>query len=504
MPDEAIAEADSVHPESAQHSFAIANVLFLRAIGIIYAFACGSFATQVRGLIGSRGLLPAHDFLATAHLQRGSEAYHAIPTVFWWSSSDAMLVGICWAATLVGCLIALGIAQGPLLIIEWGLFLSITAVGQDFFAFQWDSLLVEAGFIAIFLAPWRLWSRWRDRESPPTVPLWLGRLLLFKLMVMSGLMKLLKHDPTWASLTALDYHFETQPLPTWIGFVAHQAPSWMHQLWTAGMFIIEIGMPAGIFFPRPGRLLSAASQAALMAGIGLTGNYCYFNLLTMALCLLLVDDAAFPARWRVHPVRKWSFPWLDPRQLLASVFAVFWIGISGRTAALVLGWQGDLPAKVARVADFLGPFRSINHYALFVHMTTRRNEITIEGSNDGQTWQDYSFPWKPGDPKRRPGFVEPLQPRLDWQMWFAALGSWRRAPWIFRLQEKLLEGSPEVLALLDHNPFPAAPPRYIRLRIQQYHFSSLDHWRNTGDWWTVAPEATWSRTLSREDLEASP
>lgn len=502
MPDEAIPEQASPPTDPSQRSFAVANGLFLRLVGLIYAFACGSFALQVRGLIGSHGLLPASDFLSTVHLERGPEAYHAFPTLFWWSSSDTMLVGVCWAATAIGCLIALGIAQAPLLIAAWALFLSITAVGQDFFAFQWDSLLTEAGFIAIFLAPWRWRSRWRELESPGLVPLWLARLLLFKLMVMSGLMKLLKHDPTWASLTALDYHFETQPLPTWLGFLAHQAPTWMHQLWTFGMFIIEIGMPLGMFLPRPARLLSAVTQASLMVGIGVTGNYCYFNLLTMALCLLLVDDAAFPARWRVPQPRRPR--WFAPRQLAATAFAVLWIGFSGRTAALVLGWQGTVPERVSQLADFLGPFRFINHYALFVHMTTRRNEITIEGSNDGETWQDYSFPWKPGDPKRRPGFVEPFHPRLDWQMWFAALGSWRRAPWIFRLQQKILEGTPEVLALLDHNPFPQAPPRYVRLRIQQYHFSSWERWRRTGEWWTVSPDATYSRALSREDLEASP
>jgi len=368
----------------------------------------------------------------------------------------------------------------------WLIYLSLATVGQDFFGFQWDNLLLEAGFLAIFLAPLQ-WLARPARAGPPSrAVIWLLWLLLFKLMFSSGCVKLASGDPNWRNLTALTFHYQTQPLPTWLGWYAGQLPLWFQKLSCIGMFAIELGAPFLIFAPRRLRFAGGAAIATLQILILLTGNYTFFNFLTLALCVLLLDDFVlkkiWPRGWQTKqrateaPARCW------PKGVIIPIAAVFAVVSLSQVAAL-FGPRFGLWVPAAIFEREFGSLRTINGYGLFAVMTTQREEIVVEGSNDGVNWRPYEFKYKPGDVNRRPRFIEPFQPRLDWQMWFAALGTAQQNPWFLDFCERLLQGSPAVLALLEKNPFPGQPPRYLRAELYNYHFTNFAERRVAGAWW---------------------
>jgi hypothetical protein len=304
-------------------------------------------------------------------------------------------------------------------------------------------------------------------------------------MFSSGCVKLASGDPTWRNLTALTYHYQTQPLPTWIGWYANQLPIWFQKASCAGMFAIELGAPFLIFLPRRIRFIGCSAIAFLQILILLTGNYTFFNWLTLALCLLLLDDFVLknlvPKYLTHHAPRTTRSPWL---LTLTIPLAVVFISVSFLDIMAIFGVNANgLLKPIAKRAEKLGPFRTINNYGLFAVMTTERHEIIVQGSNDGVHWSDYDFKYKPGDVTRRPGFIAPFQPRLDWQMWFAALGNYQDNPWFENLCVRLLQGSPQILALLKHNPFPEKPPRYIRAELYNYEFTDFSERHATGAWW---------------------
>lgn len=503
---------------------------FLRGLGLVYFTAFVSLWVQLSGLIGSRGILPAADFLSAVHTQLGTQSYYYLPTLFWLNASDAFLHLVCGGGAVLSLLLVIGIAPGPILLLLWAFYLSLTVAGQDFLAFQWDNLLLETGFLAIFFASWQLMPKFAHESPPAPVWLWLLRWLLFKLMFSSGAVKLLSGDPTWRDLTALNFHYETQPLPAWTSWYAHQLPAWVQKSSVVGMFVIELIVPFLIFAPRRLRFIGCATLVTLQLFIILTGNFAFFNWLTIVLCLLLLDDA-FLRRWLPRPPTAqvsatlppstgeiehrsngwdgflaWFYP-LDPshprpillvrmQQVLSLALAVLIFLLS---SAHVARLAAPLPRPVQQALTWIAPFRSINSYGLFAVMTTTRPEIIIEGSNDGESWQAYEFKWKPGDPLRRPTFVAPHQPRLDWQMWFAALSTYQNNPWLINLMLRLLEGSPEVLALLDHNPFPDTPPRYIRAMLYLYHFTDLTSAQPDGAWWQREQRLQYAPVLSLQE-----
>lgn len=412
------------------------NQLFSRALGVIYAVAFVSFGVQVNGLIGSDGILPAARFLEAVHRQLGSSAYWQVPTVFWLNHGDFALQAVCWAGAAIGIGVAV-LPSRPLLqrggfALLYVLYLSLVSVGQEFMGYQWDALLLETGFLAIFLSGGRLRALF-------------FQFLLFRLMLESGIAKLASHDETWRNLTALTYHWETQPLPTPLAWYVAQAPLWFQKFSCAFMFFIELVVPFMMFGPRRLQYIAAGSTILLQVIILLTGNYTYFNWLTIALCLMVL-----PAP---EPVRT------DNRYVsiaLAVLLAFLWF------------------SKLAP------QFQVINRYGLFANMTTKRDEISIEGSNDGEHWTAYTFRYKPEALDRAPRWVAPHQPRLDWQMWFAALEDPQQLPWFQHFLAKLLRGSPAVLGLLEKNPFPDKPPTYIRALFYEYHFThsaGRDYWQ---------------------------
>ena len=477
-------------PNPEPSSYLMNRWLFLRFLGLVYVIAFLSLRVQIVGLIGARGILPAGSYLGAVRENFGSMGYRLFPTLAWLNSSDAFLKLLASGGAFSGLLVMLGIVTGPALVLAWAGYLSLVTVGRDFLSFQWDILLLEAGFLAIFLAPWRpLEAPWRSASPAASGTfMWLGRWLLFRLMFLSGAVKLLSGDSNWRNLTALEYHYWTQPLPTPPAWYAAQLPAGFQKFSVLIVFVLELVIPFLVLTPRRLRLAGAALIAGFQLLIAFTGNYAFFNLLAIALCVLAVDDSYWrrwlPARavQRIAAEEPAGVLAHEGRVLRAAV-AVLLLVISASEMLNTFGHAGALPAFARQIVDWQSPYYLANSYGLFAVMTPSRVEIVIEGSADGQNWLPYEFKYKPGDLRRAPPWVEPHQPRLDWQMWFAALGNYQQNRWFVNFMIRLLEGSPEVAALLKTNPFPNAPPRYIRALAYDYHFTDFASRRKTGDWW---------------------
>ncbi len=442
----------------------VVRAAFLRVLALTYLVAFLSLTPQIKGLIGSRGITPAAALLDSVKAKFGASGFWLYPTLLWLNSSDTFLVTLCWAGVVLA-LVAVLKARAVWFALLYALYLSLVIGGQEFLSFQWDALLLETGFLAILFA---------GRGAPSGAVVWLLRFLLFRLMFASGWVKLASGDPTWHNLTALLYHYETQPLPTPEAWHMQKLPAWFQVFSARIMFAIELVVPFFIFAPRRLRFCAAGPIIFLQAIIALTGNYAFFNILTIALCLTLLDDAAL-GRVEVRPVPAAS----SARRTIAVILGL--AAVIQFTEQLPFG--GAIPAAVREVPNWLSRWQVVNTYGLFAVMTTVRHEIIVQGSPDGQNWLDYDFKFKPGDVRRMPSWVAPHQPRLDWQMWFAALGSYQQNPWFLGFAQRLLEGGPEVLGLLAHNPFPGAPPRYVRAIVYDYHFTDRAARRKDGAWW---------------------
>jgi hypothetical protein len=505
--------------------------LMVRGMGVVYLAAFGSLSVQVDGLVGSHGILPVSDYLARAGrvLGFGPATYWRLPTLLWLDSSDRALHALCWGGVLLAAVLIAGILPGPCLVLLWLFYLSMVVAGQVFLQYQWDSLLLEAGLLAILLAPWTLRLK-QARDEPWWFAVLLVRWLVFRLMFLSGMVKLASHDPTWRNWSALEYHYETQPLPTWTSWYMHQLPAWFHALSAGFMFYAELVAPFCVFAPRPVRLAGCASLLLLQVLIATTGNYGFFNLLAIVLCLGVLYDGDWKwlgekaGTWRAAFLRSGWFQrarsadggpreaheashanseesrpesapalgerksWLWPRRLATGVVGSIIMAVTAAQTVELVWPEAVIPAEIETLSQWVAPLRSANHYGLFAVMTTKRPELLVEGSEDGATWHEYHFRWKPCEQDRRPRFTTPHLPRLDWQMWFAALSGDCQLPlWFGRFQQRLLANSPEVLALLRDNPFPLRPPRFVRARFYLYHFTQI----GSSDWW------------SREDLGLS-
>ena len=477
--------------QGSQRDYTLTRWLFLRALGLVYLFAFGSLAMQIIGLLGSNGILPAGNFLKSiASIYPAPDRYLLLPTLAWINSSNAFLQFLCIGGVILALLLIFDIATIPVLALLWVFYLSLVNIGQDFLAFQWDILLLEVGFLAIFLAPFHLLPRVSRQRAPSLVVIWLFRWLLFRLMFSSGVVKLASGDPNWHNLTALSYHYWTQPLPTPLAWVMAQLPLWFMKASTAFTFVVELVVPFLFFMPRRIRFVGGLLTVMLQILILLTGNYTFFNWLTLVLCIPLFDDDAlrrfFPRRLlqRMGDIHQRP-PSIVKRVIVIPLAAVL-LFVSGLRLLNLLDPRispGNLPPALAQVYERASGLYLTNGYGLFAVMTTTRPEIIIEGSKDGQTWLPYEFPYKAGDVNRLPSYVAPLQPRLDWQMWFAALGDYNSNPWFVSLIHRLLQGSPDILALLAYNPFPDAPPTYIRAQLYQYQFTDLAEHNSTGAWW---------------------
>jgi predicted DCC family thiol-disulfide oxidoreductase YuxK len=467
--------------------FDLVSWLFLRAIGLIYLAAFVSFGLQAMGLIGTHGIMPLSDFTGAVRSQLGSEGYWRFPMVFWLNQSDFAIQASCWAGASLSLLLTFDLIPRLSLFLLYPLYLSLFYAGQEFMGFQWDLLLLEAGFLALLL-------------SMATRPgIWLLRWLLFRLMFLSGAVKLLSGDPTWANLSALSYYFQTEPLPTPLAWYVHHMPQAVLATATALTLAIELAVPFLIFFPRRLRFVAAFGILLLQLVILLTGNYAFFNLLTMALCLVLFDDAALR---RVLPLSLIRFVQhhardTEPRKIFSYVVgACALVIMTVSLAQLRAEFGGTVPAPAAWLYEEVAPMRIVNTYGLFAVMTTTLPEIIVEGSDDAVHWREYGFKYKPGDVMRRPPWNFPHQPRLDWQMWFAALGTASENPWLPQFLQRLLENSPQVIGLLGVNPFKPGPPRYVRALLYDYRYSTPQEKAATGAWWVRRPDGIYYPAVS--------
>ncbi|MCZ6805627.1 MAG: lipase maturation factor family protein [Deltaproteobacteria bacterium] len=464
--------------ERGTRTFVISSWVFARALGATLFIAFVSLGVQAQGLFGQRGVTPIADFVDSAH--RAGHSFFDHPSLLWFGTSDAMITAVWVLGAIASAALLVGWVPRIAAFVCWLAYLSFVTVGWPFMSFQWDTLLLEICFTSVFLVPMRLWDRLHTHIEPNKVARWALWFLLFRLLFRSAWVKLASHDPTWGDLSALTYHYWTQPLPTTLAWYANLLPAWFHKLSCALMFIIEFGAPILLWVPRVAvRRAGAVLILILMALIALTGNYGFFNLLTVLLCLTVFDDELFARfvskRARERLAAQDEPTWrgraaVAPAIVIALTAIIFYTGTFGERR--MPGWLRPLY-----------PFSTFNNYGLFAVMTTKRLEIIIEGSRDGENWEPYVFRYKPGPLNKAPAWVAPHQPRLDWQMWFAALGDFRRNVWLASLMRGLLANEPSVVELIEGNPFEDSPPTQIRAVIYEYEFTSLEERRESGHWW---------------------
>ena len=489
--------------------------LFLRTLGAIYFSAFFSLVFQIRGLIGPNGILPAGDYLqAVAHTLGHLQRFWYAPTLLWWSSGSLMLLALCWVGMIASFLLFLNVWPRGMLVVCFVCFLSFVSAAQDFSGYQSDGMLLEAGFISFFFAP----PRPRPGLGATHPPSWASLFLLqwewFRIYFESGAVKLLSGDPQWRNFTAMDEYYQNGPLPTWIGWYVQHLPHWFHAATVYATLAMELGLVWMLFLPRRWRIVCFFIVTPWQIGVILTANYTFLNYLVLAMGVLLLDDrfvldivpedrasalrralSSQQSAGTVPPVgesiaRRWELAKLTISSLL-----MIWVGYA--TTAQMIWMFTKVPLPTTPVSA-LEPFRIANRYGLFAVMTRGRFEIEFQGSNDGQTWVAYPFRYKPQALDRPPGIYAPYQPRFDWNLWFASLGSWRDYPFVPNTEVRLLENEKDVLALFAGNPFSQAPPHQIRAVLWQYWFTTMAEKRATGMWWRrelvglYAPTLEWS------------
>lgn len=465
----------------------IVSWLFVRGVALIYFFAFLSFGMQSLGLIGSQGIIPVAKTTEVVYQHIGAIGYRLYPMVFWFNASDFMVQATCWVGALLSLVLFFNIIPRISLILLYGLYLSLCSAGLFFMSFQWDIYILEVGILTLFLFGW----------SKP-IGIWLLRWLLFRFIFAGGMVKILSGDPTWRDLSALSYYFITEPLPTPLAYYAAHLPDTVLTFCTGAALFIEIFVPFLIFFPRRIRFAGALTILFMQTLILLTGNYNFFNLLTMLLCLVCFDDAALQ---KILPLRftQWipkTLTSVRPHKIASAAAITFVIvTVSISLLQFYVRFGGTVATPIAMAADYIAPLRIVNTYGPFAVMTTKRDELILEGSRDGKTWVEYSFKYKPGDVLGPLKWNIPFQPRLDWQMWFAALGSLRDNIWLNNLVGRILTNSPAVIGLLGTNPFPDVPPLYLRFQIYDYQFTSSKERDET--------DAVWKRTLIGQYMAAS-
>jgi predicted DCC family thiol-disulfide oxidoreductase YuxK len=455
--------------------YTLTSWLFLRAFGLIYLAAFISFGIEALGLIGSHGIIPLPELIDAATHQIGIERYWLLPMLFWLNASDPAIQILCLTGAGFSVLLIFNVLPRLSLIMLYLLYLSLCCAGQSFMSFQWDMLLLETGILAFFLLRSQI------------LGIWLLRWLLFRFMFVSGMVKIMSGEPAWQNLSTLSYYFLTEPLPTPLAWFASHLPQTLLATCTAATLFIELVTPFLIFFPRRLRFIAAFSILLLQSTILITGNYNFFNLLTMLLCLSLFDDAALK---KIIPEK---ISRLIPQKIYITsrykiTVLITWMFVSLTILLSVVGFNlrfGFTSPSVPTIWIYnsVAPLRIVNTYGPFSVITKERNEIIIEGSDDSINWREYTFKYKPGDVNRPPLWNIPLQPRLDWQLWFAALDTANNTPWFGRFIQRLLENSPDVIALLESNPFPNKPPLYIRAEFYDYQFTSSEEKAKTGAWW---------------------
>jgi hypothetical protein len=482
-------------------TYFLTRFVLLRWLGLVYLFGFLAAAQQAAPLFGPHGLLPADSFFARVSEVAGSraEGFCLLPSLFWFDSSDAALAVCGWLGVALSLVVVCGFANAPLLLVLWALYLSFIHAGQLWYSYGWEIQLVETGLLATFLCPtWDMNPF--SRRPPPMVVLWLFRWLIFRIMLGAGLIKL-RGDPCWRELTCLYHHYETQPIPNPFSWWLHFQPHWFHQLGALWNHLIELVVPWFAFGPRRVRHVAGVLLTSFQVCLILSGNLSFFNWLTIVPCLACFDDSFWPV------LR------LLPRRIIQRAASVAMTAAPSRgqhlaalayaaiVALLSLGPVGNMLSSRQAMNTSFDRLHLVNTYGAFGSVGEVRNEIVFEGTRDpapgtNTVWREYEFPAKPGDPMRRPPIIAPYQPRLDWQIWFAAMASPNEYPWTVHFVWKLLHNDAPTLSLLANNPFPEAPPRFIRASFYRYEFAPSGSGKA---WWKRTREGLWLPPLSADN-----
>ncbi|MFD8993287.1 lipase maturation factor family protein [Streptomyces abikoensis] len=458
----------------------LSRLLLTRALAAIYLVGFVSAALQFRALIGERGMLPVPQYVAYVPTRRA-------PSVFQFHYSDRFFAAWAWTGALLSAAMVAGAADAVPLgaamamwAALWVLYLSIVNVGQTWYSFGWESLLLETGFLAVFLG--------NARTDPPVLTLWLMRWLLFRVEFGAGLIKL-RGDPCWRDLTCLYYHHETQPMPGPLSWFFHRLPKPLHRVETAANHVAQLVVPIGLFAPQPVASVAATVIICTQLWLVASGNFSWLNWLTIVLALSAVDGAALAELLGLprHAPAGAAPLWFEVLVLAATALVV------------TLSWWPvrNLLSARQRMNMSFNAFHLVNTYGAFGSVNRSRYEVVVEGTADERLtedteWKEYGFRGKPGDPRRLPRQFAPYHLRLDWLMWFAGISPGYAREWFGPFVERLLTGDPATLRLLRDNPFPTTPPTHVRARLYLYRFTTWRELRETGCWW--------HRTLVREYL----
>jgi len=486
----------------------IARWLFLRALAAIYFSAFFSLVFQIKGLIGPQGILPAGPYLqAVAQTLGHWERLWYAPTILWFSSGTGMLTALCWAGMIASVLLFFNLYPRGMLVICFVCFLSFIAAAQDFSSYQSDGMLLEAGFISLFLAPPGLRPGLGRSHPASRASHFLLQWEWFRIYFESGMAKILSGDPEWRNFTAMDEYYQNGPLPTWIGWYVQHLPHWFHASTVAATLVMELGIVWMFLLPRRWRIVCFFIVTPWEIGVILTANYTFLNYLVLALGVLLLDDRFLrklvPPKWRSVESVPIEPPPTGETFWQKFAYARNTAGLAVRAFMLSWVFYATLAEMLAtyRLPNFpvvaLEPFRIANRYGLFAVMTRGRYEIEFQGSDDGENWKPYRFRYKPQELKEAPRIYAPYQPRFDWNLWFASLGSWREYTIVPNTVVRLLSNDKDVLQLFADNPFPQAPPREIRTVLWQYWFTSTEERRMSRQWWKRQLIGRYAPTLEK-------
>jgi Lipase maturation factor len=482
---------------AAEPSYWLTRFAILRLLGLVYLVAFTTFVQQGVPLLGSKGLTPASHYLDQVDRALGSKVagFERRPSIFWLADSDGYLMRVGLLGVALSVAVLLGYANAILLFLLWFLYLSIVHIGQEWYAFGWEIQLLETGFLAIFLCPLLDGSPFA-RRPPPVIVIWLFRFLIFRIMLGAGLIKL-RGDPCWRDLTCLMYHYETQPIPNPLSPVLHFMPAWFHKIGVVFNDFVELVAPFFVFGRRPLRHTAGALIVFFQLFLIASGNLSFLNWLTIVPALACFDDSFWrrllPRGLTERLLARRGTPYHRAQQIAVTALLVVVSFSSVSPMMNLLSSRQVMNTSFSRL-------HLVNTYGAFGSVGKERMELVFEGTSavrpdDKAEWREYEFPCKPTDVSRRPCLVTPYHYRLDWLLWFAAMGRPQEYPWTLHLVWKLLENDPGTLSLLSGNPFPDAPPRFIRVELYHYRFAPL----GDEDWWKRERIGEWLPPLSRDD-----
>jgi len=441
---------------------------FQRALGFIYTLGFLIAVNQFRALCGEKGILPVHLFLKKIE-------FWDSPSLFFLNSSDNFILVLSYLGLGLAILATVGISDsfgpwvsGIVWFSLWLIYLSFVNVGQTFYSFGWETLLLETGFLAIFLGS--------SNTTPSTLVIWLMRWILFRLMFGAGLIKL-RGDECWRDLSCMQYHYETQPMPNPLSWYFHQLPNFINKGAVLFTHFTELLVPFFYFAPKPYRHWAGFITILFQGMLILSGNLSWLNYITIVLCIVCFDDSILPR------LELWTKTMgLSAAENVGAIMGHPLVYIV-TSVILLLSIKPTInlisPRQVMNTS--FDPLHLVNTYGAFGSITRKRYEVILEGNNDlsPEHWQEYTFKGKPSEVERRPPIISPYHLRLDWQMWFAAMSSYENSPWILSLVGRLLQGNEQVTALLRGNPFGTTPPKYIRASLYEYNFADSKN----KNWW---------------------